>query len=105
METVLHGLIGKICLIYLDDVVVFGSIAEELLPQLNIVFEKLRGVGLKLLPEKCQLSQKKVCYIGFLISEKGLPAFPEKMNAIATWPVPKDTHEVRIFLGLCSYNQ
>ncbi len=55
METVLRGLIGKICLVYLDDVVVFESTVDELLQRLNIVFEKLRGAGLKLSPKKCQL--------------------------------------------------
>ncbi len=31
MATVLQGLIGKICFVYLDDVVVFGSTVDELL--------------------------------------------------------------------------
>ncbi len=101
METVLHGLIGKMCLVYLDDVV--GSTVEELLQRLSIVFEKLRGIGLKISPKKCQLFQKEVRHLGFQILEKGLAADPEKTNAIATWPVPKDAHEVRSFLGLCSY--
>ncbi len=101
METVLCGLIGKICFVYLEDVVVFGSTVDELLQRLNI--EKLRGAGIKLSPKKCQLFQKGVRYLGFLISEKGLAADLEKMNAITTWPVPKDTHEVRSLLGLCSY--
>ncbi len=69
------------------------------------MFEKLRGAGLKLSPRKCQLFQKEVRYLGFLISEKGLAADPEKTNAISTWPVPKDAHEIRSFPGLCSYYQ
>ncbi len=36
METDLHGLTGKICLVYLDDVVVFGSTVDELFQQLCI---------------------------------------------------------------------
>ncbi len=58
---------------------------------------------IKLSPKKCQLFQKEVCYLGFLIPEKGLASDLEKTNAIATWPVQKDTHEVKSFLGLCSY--
>ncbi len=82
MEKILCGLIGKICLIYLDDVVVFRS-KVELLQRLNIIFDRLRGAGLKLLPKKCQLFWKEVCYLGFLILEKDLAADPEKTNAIA----------------------
>ncbi len=47
--------------------------------------------------------QKEVRHLEFLILEKGLAADPKKMNAIATWPVPNNAHEVRSFLGLCSY--
>ncbi len=103
--TVFHGLIIKICLVYLDHAVVFGPTIDKLLQQLNILFDELRGAGLRLSPEKCQLFQKEVRYRGFLISENGLAADPEKTNAIAIWPVPKDAHEVRSLLGLGSYYQ
>ncbi len=90
METVPCGLIGKICLIYLDDVVIFESMVDEPLQRLNIVLEKLKGAGLKLSPKKCQLFQKEIRYLGFLILLKGLVTDPAKTNATATWPVPKD---------------
>ncbi len=93
------------CLVYLDDAVVFESTVDELLQQFCTVFEKLRGAGFKLSPKKCQLFQKEVHYLGFLISEKGLAADPETTNATATRPVPKNIHEIRSFLGLCSYYQ
>ncbi len=41
METVLCGLICNICLVYMDDVVIFGSTVNEFLQHLCIVFEKL----------------------------------------------------------------
>ena len=28
---------------------------------------------------------------------------PSKVEAIKTWPPPKDAHEVRVFLGLAQY--
>ncbi len=39
----------------------------------------------------------------FLILEKRSAADAEKTNTTATWPVLKDSHDVRSFLGLCSY--
>jgi hypothetical protein len=30
---------------------------------------------------------------------------PEKVNAILEWPVPKNAHEVRSFMGLAGYYQ
>ncbi len=103
VETVLYGLISKIRIVYLDDVVVFESTVDELLQRFCIVFEKLRGAGLKLSSKKCQLFPKEVCYLRFLTSEKELVADSEQTNAIATWPLPKDAHYIRSFLGLCSF--
>ncbi len=103
LDTVLHELIGKIRLVFLDDEVVFGSTVDEISQQPCVVFEKLRVAGLKLSPKKCQLFRKEVLYLGFLTSKKGLAVDPEKTNNIATLPVLKDAHEVRNFLGLCSY--
>ena len=48
METVLAGLQWDICLIYIDDVIVFGRTFEEALKNLETVLERLRIAGLKL---------------------------------------------------------
>ncbi len=80
MKIVLHGLIGKIWLVYLDDVVVFGLTVEELLQRLNIVFEKLRGAAWKLSPKKCQLFQKEVRYFVFLMQELHWNCHPRNAN-------------------------
>ncbi|KRX65792.1 Retrovirus-related Pol polyprotein from transposon 17.6, partial [Trichinella patagoniensis] len=47
METVLRDLVGSDCLVYLDDVIVFGKTAEEHTARLREVFRRLREVGLK----------------------------------------------------------
>lgn len=48
------------CLVYLDDIIVFGRSFEEVLHRLENVFAKLSQHGLKLKPKKVQLIQKKV---------------------------------------------
>ncbi|KRX58425.1 Retrovirus-related Pol polyprotein from transposon 17.6 [Trichinella sp. T9] len=59
MHTGLRGLVGSECLVYLDDVIVFGKTAEEHTARLCEVFRGLREVGLKVKPEKCQLMKRK----------------------------------------------
>ncbi|KRZ65375.1 Retrovirus-related Pol polyprotein from transposon, partial [Trichinella papuae] len=71
METALRGLVGSDCLVYLDDVIVFGKTAEEHTARLREVFRRLQEVGLKVEPEKCRLMKRKVAYLGHIISEKG----------------------------------
>ena len=60
MELVLKGLHWKICLIYLDNVIVMGRTFEEELERLKQVFGRLACAGLKLKPKKCFLFQKRV---------------------------------------------
>ena len=58
METVLRHLQWKICLVYLDDIVIFSKSFQEHITNLDRVFQRLRGAGLKLSPDKCNFCQK-----------------------------------------------
>ena len=101
MELVLKGLHWKICLIYLD-VIVMGRTFEEELERLKEVFEGIAGAGLKLKPKKCFLFQKRVSYLGHVVTEEGIAADPEKVEQVRTWPTPENSTEVKSFLGLAS---
>ena len=52
MEIALRGLQWHTCLIYLDDIVVFGNNFEEHLKRVEEVLQRLQFAGLKLKPEK-----------------------------------------------------
>jgi hypothetical protein len=103
METVLRGLTYDSCLVYLDDVIVIGRTFEEHLLKLRKVFQRFREACLKLHPEKCQLLQKEIRYLGHIVSPEGISTDPEKLKAVREWPTPKNKHEIRRFLGLCTY--
>ncbi|KRZ50518.1 Retrovirus-related Pol polyprotein from transposon 17.6, partial [Trichinella nativa] len=103
MEIALRGLVGSDCLVYLDDVIVFGKTAEEHTARLREVFRRLREVGLKVKPEKCRLMKRRVAYLGHIISEKGIATDPSKTSAVREWPTPTCVSELRQFLGLASY--
>ena len=103
MELVLKGLHWKFCLIYLDDVIVMAPTFEEELERLKQVFERLAHAGLKLKPKKCFLFQKRVSYLGHVVTEEGITADPGKVEQVRTWPIPENSTEVKSFLGLASY--
>ncbi|KRY16906.1 Retrovirus-related Pol polyprotein from transposon, partial [Trichinella britovi] len=58
MENALRGLTFKGCLVYLDDIIVYGRTEEEHLERLEGVLSRLQSVGLKIKPEKCQLMRQ-----------------------------------------------
>ncbi|CAG2255790.1 Retrovirus-related Pol polyprotein from transposon 17.6,Retrovirus-related Pol polyprotein from transposon 297 [Mytilus edulis] len=103
METVLAGLQWEVCLVYLDDIIVFGKTLDDMLVNLRTVFDRLKSAGLKLKAKKCNLCVTMVRYLGHIISEDGIATDPEKIKVVQNWPVPTNPTEVRSFLGLCSY--
>ena len=68
MELVFKGLTFERCLVYLDDVIVFGRTFEEAQQNLSIVLDRLRQAGLRLKPSKCILFQKSVAFLGHIMS-------------------------------------
>jgi hypothetical protein len=103
MEMTLRGLQWQECLIFLDDIIVFGTSFEEAKGRLQNVFARFREAGLRLKPSKCSLFQKEVSFLGHVVSEQGVACDPKKVRAVSEWPRPKNLTEVRSFLGLCSY--
>ncbi|XP_070579112.1 uncharacterized protein [Ptychodera flava] len=103
MEQCMDGLNMKICLVYLDDIIVFSSTFEEHLDRLKVVMDRLEGYNLKIKHTKCQFFRDRVRYLGHVVSEDGVETDPEKVKALETWPVPKNVHELKSFLGFTSY--
>ena len=103
MNEVLRDLNWKYSLCYVDDILLFSRSFPEHLGHLNAVFQKLREVNLKLKPSKCQFACKQVEYLGHVISKDGIAVDTKKTDAVQNFPRPKNTKEVRMFLGLCNY--
>lgn len=103
MDLVLADLQWSTCLVYLDDIIVFGRSFEEHLQRLDVVLGKLEGANLKVKPAKCNLFAKRVQYLGHVISAEGVRVDPAKVKVVREWPVPQNQTEVRSFVGLASY--
>ena len=103
MEIVLSGLVRESCLAYLDDILVMGQTFEEHASNLAKVFSHLREAGLRLKPSKCHLVQTEVKYLGHVVSQQGVSADPEKIEAVRKYPLPTNLKSLRSFLGLASY--
>ena len=59
MELVLRGLRWERCLVYLDDVIVFGKTFEQALENLEEVFSRFQSANLKLKPRKCSFVEEE----------------------------------------------
>ena len=103
MEVVLKGLIGSICMLYIDDVVIYSCNEEEHAEHLKTIFERFDRYNLRLNPAKCVFGLREVKLLGFIVSAAGLRADPAKVTAITRMQAPQNLAEARSFLGMTGY--
>ncbi|XP_020294887.1 uncharacterized protein LOC109860298 [Pseudomyrmex gracilis] len=105
MNKGLKGLVGNNCFVYIDDIIVYEKTIEEHNKNLRVLFERLRQVGLKLQPDKCEYLRPELEYLGHLISERGVQPNPKRIEKVQTYPAPKNAKEIKQFLGLTNEQQ
>ena len=103
MDNALRGLVGKHCFVYLDDIVIFGKTIEEHNENLILLLDRLKNVGLKLQPDKCEYLRPELEYLGHLITADGVKPNPEKIKAVKEFRIPANVTEIQSFLGLAGY--
>jgi hypothetical protein len=82
-------------IVFLDDILVYSNSEDEHEKHLRMVLQVLREHKLYAKISKCIFYQKKIHYLGHIISVDGIEVDPEKIEAIRGWPVPKNVKEVR----------
>lgn len=90
-------------LVYLDDILIPSKTLEEGLETLEIVLQRLQNHGVCLNMEKCYFLQDEIEYLGYIIKAGQISPNPAKVTAIKEFPVPKDVHQVRQFLGVVGH--
>ena len=103
MTMAMTGLTYEKCLVYLDDLIVYGKNLQDHNKNLMDVFSRLRKVNLKLNPVKCDFLKKEILYLGHVVSCDGILPDPEKISVIKKYPVPKSTDEIKRFVAFANY--
>ncbi len=88
MELVLKDLNWKICLIYLDDIIVYGAGFYSMLDHLKAMWRRIWEANLKLKPTKCCLMRAQVSFLGHIVSRQGVGVDPNKNRGRRTVPNP-----------------
>ena len=83
----------------MDDIVVKSRRARDLVDDLEIAFKCLREKGIKLNPEKCVFGVPRGMLLGFIVSERGIEANPEKVSAITSMGPIRDLKGVQRVMG------
>ena len=103
MNNILRGLTYKICLVYLDDVIIFGKTLEEHNKNLEEVLKRLAQHGVKLQTDKCELLRPELKYLGHVITPDGIKTNPKKLKAVEEFKILKNVKELKGFLEFTGY--
>ncbi|KAM0731590.1 Retrovirus-related Pol polyprotein from transposon 17.6 [Formica fusca] len=94
MNSILIGIQGIKCLVYLDDIVIYGASLQDHNKRLIEVLRRLRENNLKLQPDKCEFLRKEVTYLGHIITENGISPDPSKLEAVRNFPTPREVKDI-----------
>jgi hypothetical protein len=99
MQHVFGDHIGQTVEAYVDDIVVKTRKADDLVGDLSIAFSCLRANGVKLNPEKCVFGVPRGMLLGYIVSQRGIEANPEKVAALERMGPIRDLKGVQKVLG------
>jgi len=90
---------GKCVGVYVDDMVVKSPSEHQHAQDLTVVFFALRQYNLRVNPEKCDFGVDRGKFLGFMLTQRGIKANPEKSNAIIEMRSPNNVKEVQRLIG------
>lgn len=106
VHVVLKGLIGKICLAYLDDIIVLAPSEKDHAKNLDVVLTRLSEHRFFCNTTKCQFALQEIKYLGHVVTADTVKPDPYKVSVLKDWPLEdlqKSPNNIRSFLGLAGY--
>ncbi|XP_073064019.1 uncharacterized protein [Primulina eburnea] len=99
MDRVFSEQVGRNVEVYVDDIMVKSKDSSQLVPDLVETFATLKSYGLKLNPQKCIFGVRSGKFLGYMVTERGIKANPEKVQAIQDMVSPRGPKDVQQLTG------
>src|SRR6202048_1493023 len=103
MQQTLRKFLDDFVIVFIDDILIYSKTLEDHYKHLRLVLQVLRDKQLYAKLSKCDFFQSEIGFLGHVINQYGIKMEPSKVDAVQKWPVPKNVHELRSFLGLAGY--
>jgi len=102
-NTVLAGLVYRICELYIDDVLIHGKDPEIFLANVRKVFERLREFNIAVNPKKTKLGLAEMEYVEHVVSATGTSFTEEKRLKVLNFPLPETQKNLLQFIGHANF--
>lgn len=103
INDVLREYMGKICYVYIDDIIVFSEDYDSHWINIRAVFDKLKQAKLQVNLEKSRFLSTHVEFLGYVVTGDSIKADEKKVNTVIKMKPPTNVKELKSFLGMTSY--
>ena len=102
LDHALQG-IGDHVISFVDDTLITSDSTEQHLRHLDELLTRLEKSNLTLNLSKSSFFKKETKFLGFILTTDGIQPDPEKIQGIMEFPTPRNTKQLRGFLGLVNF--
>ncbi|RYQ82848.1 hypothetical protein Ahy_B10g101409 [Arachis hypogaea] len=99
VNKIFQNLSGTKLEVYIDDMLAKTDSDEQLISDLKAVTDTLRRHQMRLNPTKCAFGMEAGKFLGFMITQRGVEANPEKRRAVLETTSPKNLRDVQKLTG------
>ena len=102
IKTAMSGVPG--CVSIHDNILVWGTDDKDHEHNLEATLKRMKERGLTARNTKCSFGMPSVAWFGWVFSETGMSADPQKIKSIAEAGRPQTCEDVKSFLQACQFN-
>ena len=91
-------------IIYLNDIMIYIKDLDQ--PNIEIVLwvlDQLRKYSLFTNLKKYCFYQNEICFLGYIVSSKGISMEAKKIKVVKNWLESKSVYDIQIFLGFANF--
>lgn len=103
MNAALAPVLRKFVLVFFDDILIYSASYEQHLEHIKEVLSILAKEKWQVKRSKCAFTQRRIAYLGHVISCDGVATDESKIESVLNCPTPVNLKELREFLGLSGY--
>ena len=91
-------------IVYLDDILIYTKDPGQLhVETMYWVLDQLRKYLLFANLKICRFYQDKVCFLGYIVSSRGISMEAKKITVVRKWSEPKLVRDIQVFLGFANF--
>ena len=91
-------------IVYLDNILIYTEDpGQPHVKAVRWVLDQLRKYSLFANLKKCRFHQDEVCFLGYVVSSKGISMEAKQIEVVRKWPELKSVQDIKVFLGFSNF--